>query len=278
MNKYIIIADFFANEILGGGELNNEELCKLLKKDYDVVKIKSNRVTPEFLTKMDGNFIVANFIELSENCKRVLEREKRYIIYEHDHKYVRTRNPAEYPDYIAPPEEIINYDFYKNAAAVVCQSAFHESIVKKNLKLDNITNVGGNLWSLESLDLMAELAEKEKVDKCAIMVSSNWHKSTQQAVQFCKTKGIDVDLIYPCDYKEFLERLGQNTKFIFLPKTPETLSRIVVEARMMGLSIIANHNIGATKEKWFSLKGLDLIKVMRDKRQEIVDKIIKIFS
>ena len=278
MSKYIIVADFFANEILGGGELNNEELYKMLIENHEVTKIKSTNVTPEYLEETEGNFIVANFTELSEACKRVFEKKKKYIIYEHDHKYVHTRNPAEYPDYIAPPEEIINYDFYKNAAAVVCQSAFHESIVKKNLKLDNITNVGGNLWSLESLDLMAEFAEKEKVDKCAIMVSSNWHKGTQQAVQFCKAKGIDVDLIYPCDYKEFLERLGQNTKFIFLPKTPETLSRIVVEARMMGLNIIANHNIGATKEKWFSLKGPDLIKVMREKRHEITTKIVNIFS
>lgn len=278
MTKYVIIADFFANEILGGGELNNEELYKLLKSEYEVTKIKSAQVTPEFLINTTANFIVANFIELSEASKRILEKEKRYIIYEHDHKYVRTRNPAEYPDYIAPPEEIINYDFYKNAVAVVCQSSFHESIVKKNLKLDNITNVGGNLWSLESLDLMAEITQKEKVDKCAIMVSPNWHKSTQQAVQFCKAKEIDVDLIYSCDYNEFLERLGHNKKFIFLPKTPETLSRIVVEARMMGLGIIANNNIGATKEEWFSLKGPDLIKVMREKRQEITTKIINIFS
>ena len=278
MSKYIIVADFFANEILGGGELNNEELYKMLMETHEVIKIKSNNVTPEYLEETEGNFIIANFTELSEACKRIFEKKKKYIIYEHDHKYVRTRNPAEYPDYIAPPEEIINYDFYKNAAAVVCQSAFHESIVKKNLKIDNITNVGGNLWSLESLDLMAEIAEREKADKCAIMVSPNWHKSTQQAVQFCKAKEIDVDLIYPCDYNEFLERLGQNTKFIFLPKTPETLSRIVVEARMMGMSIIANNNIGATKEEWFSLKGPDLIKVMREKRQEITTKIINIFS
>ena len=47
---------------------------------------------------------------------------------------------------------------------------------------------------------------------------------------------------------------------------------------MMGLGIIANHNVGATKEEWFSLKGSELIKVMREKRQEIATKIINIFS
>ena len=279
MSEYIIIADFFANEISGGGELNNEELYKLLKKDHNVIKIKSTQVTLDFLHKNeDANFIVANFIQLSEECKQSLQKKKKYIIYEHDHKYVRTRNPADYPNYTAPKEELVNYDFYRNALAIVCQSNFHESIVKRNLNLDNITNVGCNLWSIDSLDLMTEASKKEKFDKCDIMVSQNWHKNTEEAIQYCNAKKIVIDLIYPCSYNEFLERLGQNNKFIFLPKTPETLSRIVVEARMMGLGIIANHNVGATKEEWFSLKGSKLIKVMREKRQEIATKIINIFS
>jgi hypothetical protein len=63
--------------------------------------------------------------------------------------------------------------------------------------------------------------------------------------------------------------LGENGKFIFLPKTPETLSRIVVEARMMGMSVVTNKLVGATREDWFSLKGEDLIELMVNKRQEI---------
>ena len=54
-----------------------------------------------------------------------------------------------------------------------------------------------------------------------------------------------------------------------MPKTPETLSRIVVEARIMGMSVVTNKLVGATKEDWFSLKGEELVDVMCLKREEI---------
>jgi purine nucleoside phosphorylase len=81
------------------------------------------------------------------------------------------------------------------------------------------------------------------------------------------------DLIPSLAYKDFLTRLGKSKKFVFLPKTPETLSRIVVEARMMGLSVITNNLVGATKEEWFSLKGIELINIMTEKRKQIPDLV-----
>ena len=50
---------------------------------------------------------------------------------------------------------------------------------------------------------------------------------------------------------------------------PETLSRIVVEARMMGCSVITNELVGATSEEWFKLKGEELIDLMVEKRETI---------
>ena len=110
------------------------------------------------------------------------------------------------------------------------------------------------------------------------MASQNWHKNTQGAIRYCKLKNLDYDLILQCSYEEFLKRLGSNNKFLFLPQTPETLSRIVVEARMMGMTVLTNNQVGATKEDWFKLKGEELIAVMQNKREEIPNKIIEIFK
>ena len=60
---------------------------------------------------------------------------------------------------------------------------------------------------------------------------------------------------------------------MFLPQTPETLSRVVVEARMLGCSVITNNMIGATQEPWFDLKKDNLIDYMIKKRLEIVSTI-----
>ena len=62
---------------------------------------------------------------------------------------------------------------------------------------------------------------------------------------------------------------------IFFPKTPETLSRIVVEARMMGMSVVTNNLVGVTKEDWFSLKGAELIEVMKEKRESITSTVLE---
>jgi len=272
MNKVVFIADFFAEEVAGGGELNNDELVKLLrKKKYDVEKYKSRAIKPALLETFDKDikFIISNFIQLSEESKRIFERNKNYVIYEHDHKYVKTRNPADYKNFVAPKDEIINYEFYKNALAVLCQSNFHASIVKKNLNLDNIVSLCGNLWATNSLELMRQISYEEKQPKCSIMQSNNWHKNTDGAIAVCRKNNWDYVLIPPSRYEDFLSKLGKNDKFIFLPKTPETLSRIVVEARMMGMSVVTNKLVGATKEDWFSLKGEELVDVMCLKREEI---------
>ena len=68
--------------------------------------------------------------------------------------------------------------------------------------------------------------------------------------------------------------MGSHKTFVFFPKTPETLSRVVVEARMMGMGVIVNKMIGATREPWYQQKGLELIETIREKRQDIKNTII----
>tara|TARA_R100000008_G_C3575909_1_gene165250 strand:+ start:102 stop:935 length:834 start_codon:yes stop_codon:yes gene_type:complete len=272
--KIIFIADFFLEDILGGGEIHNEILISLLeKKGYDVVKYKSHNVSPNILEQNKNSyFIVANFINLSEKCKKIL-KDKKYIIYEHDHKYIISRNPAGYEDFKAPEKDLINLDFYENAKNVFCQTDFHADIVKKNLNFHNIVSVGGNLWSNQTLNLMEKLSKTDKKDKYSIINSNIPHKGTQRSIKFCEYKDLNYDLISSRKYHDFLFLLSKNKNLVFLPSTPETLSRVAVEARMMNVSVITNNLVGATKESWYNLKGVELINKMRNKHKEIVHAI-----
>ena len=98
------------------------------------------------------------------------------------------------------------------------------------------------------------------------MSSNIEHKNTADAIRYCNVKDLTYNLISSPNYKEFLTLLGSNKTFVFFPKTPETLSRVVVEARMMDMGVIVNKMIGATREPWYSLRGIPLI-----------DKIINYF-
>jgi hypothetical protein len=272
MNNIVFIADFFAEQVPGGGELNNSVLIDLLlSKGYEVRRINSHHVNHLDILYADA-IIVANFVNLSEENKREIQN-KNYVIYEHDHKYLKNRNPGVYSDYQAPRDQIINKEFYRKAKAVFCQTDFHAQIVKKNLETDNVISLGGNLWSAGHLDLLEEMSKIEKIDECAIMSSPIPHKGTQEAISYCEAHGADYVLLRPSSPSTFLRELGRHKTLVFFPKTPETLSRVVVEARMMGMGTKTTKNIGAIHEPWFSKKGADLIEVMRRKREEIVDKV-----
>ena len=81
MNKFVFIADFFADEIPGGGEMNNDELCSILASyGHEVQKVKSINVTEDTLLQ-DANYIVENFVQLSKKNKQILQNKKKYIIY-----------------------------------------------------------------------------------------------------------------------------------------------------------------------------------------------------
>ena len=275
----MFVSDFFVNEVPGGGELNDWELvCILRSQGYEVEQLNSHKVTMQLIKEKTGSgykFMISNFTRLKEECKDLLIKESEYIIIEHDHKYISSRNPMGYPDFKVPEDKIINYDFYKNAKAVFCQSSFQAGIFEKNLKTSNIVNLSGNLWSLEHLKVLEDMSKLEKQELYAIMDYPIEHKNTSDAIKYCIGKGFKYRLIASCPPQEFLKKLGECSALVFFPKSPETLSRVVVEARMMGLKTITTKNIGATHEPWFSKKGLELINEMRyTKREEIPKKII----
>ena len=279
-NTLIFVSDFFVNEVPGGGELNDWELvCILRSQGYVVEQLNSHKVTAQLVKEKRESgykFMISNFTRLKEECKNLLIKESEYIIIEHDHKYISSRNPMGYPDFKVPEEKIINYDFYKNARAVFCQSSFQAGILEKNLKTNNIINLSGNLWSLEHLKVLEEMSKLEKQELCAIMDAPIEHKNTSDAIKYCIGKGLKYKLISSCAPQEFLKKLGRCSTLVFFPKSPETLSRVVVEARMMGLKTITTKNIGATHEPWFCKKGLDLIDEMRYiKRIEIPKRILE---
>ena len=210
--------------------------------------------------------------------KDFIEQKCDYLIYEHDHKYLTTRDPSVFENYQAPKKNIINLNFYKNAKAVLCQSKLHAEVVKKNLGFNNIVSVGGNLWSLDSLNFLREMNKKAKKDRYSIWKSENPIKNTSKTIMFCKHKNYDFDLVGNLPYRDFLNKITDNKNFVFFPETLETLCRVAVECRMAGMSVLTSDKIGAASEDWFSLKGDDLIDKMLEKREEIPSLVLEVLN
>ena len=273
MSDIIYIADYMTEQILGGGELNDSELCKMIPGIE-----KKRCINVEEKDLINKKIIVSNFVQLTKKNKDYIMKNCQYVIYEHDHKYLKNRNPGIYKNFIAPKEEVINKEFYENAKKVFCQSSFHESVVKKNLDINNIVNLSGNLWSEEILEYIKSLSDNIKEDRYSILDSLEWHKNTTNTKFYCDKKKFKYELIKSNDYKNFLFKLSKNKHFIFIPQTPETLSRVIVEAKMMNVKVVTNKKVGASYEEWYNLKGEKLINKMLEKRKEILKKVMGVFD
>ena len=271
MKKVAFISDFFSDDILGGAELNDAVLISRLEsKGVEVTKLRTSSITDEQIITNDV-FIVSNFVNLSERHKNMLML-KKYIIYEHDHKYIKTRNPSVFSDFKIPSDQIINKEFYTNAFKVVVLSEVCKKIIQDNLNLTNVVSIGCSLWSSSKLDYIRSISKTPKTGKLCIINSSNLIKGTRESVEYCNGKALDYELIGPLPEKELLKKMAQYECFMFLPHVLETLSRVVVEAKMLNCKVMTKKNlIGAASEEWFSLSGEELITRIEQKVSEAVE-------
>ena len=279
MNKLVFVADFFSDQVQGGAEICDEILIsELRKRGIKVAKFNSREFTEKHIglyLKTGFNLLISNFTHLSPRVKKFLEANpNKYSIIEHDHKYVADRNPALYAGFIAPPQRIVNRDFYKSAKHVFCQSVKHAEVLSKNLNIDNVINLGCSLWSDEQLELLENHCENTKNRKHFIMGDPNPIKGLEEAKELCMSRELTFDVVNKMPYEDFIRTLSRYSKFVFLPKTLESFSRVILEARMLHCGLVTNNLNGCTYEPWFrDLKGIELIEFVRSKRTEIVDLV-----
>ena len=278
--KLLFVSDFFKSNLIGGAELNDDVLIEHLKSNgFEVEKVNSSALTEEQIIENDS-FIISNFVGLSDRKKEILKL-KKYIIYEHDHKYLKTRDPSSFPDFKAPASDIVYRDFYDKAHKVVVLSEICKDVIEKNLDIDNVYNIGCSLWSDSKLDFIQELSDNaaEKKEKYCIINSSNPIKGTREAVEYCRQKGLDFDLVGPLPENELLKKISEYKYFIFFPQVLETLSRVVVEAKMLGCKVLTRAGlIGAASEEWFGLSGVELIDKIREQKKNALNKFVEFLT
>ena len=204
-SKIIFISDFYYPSFVGGAELNDYSLISRFVNDanMEVWKKKSSNINIDFLkNNKDQKFIISNFVMLSSNCIEYIKNNCSYIIYEHDHKYLKKRNPIFYKNFIAPKQELANYSFYKNADLVICLTQLAVDVIKKNTGLENIKKIGASVWRDQDLDYLNKIRKKEKKDCYAIMDSDNPIKKKMKCIEYCEKNNLDYELIKDNDNKK----------------------------------------------------------------------------
>lgn len=263
--KVIFIADLFRNKINGGAESNDATLISYLRnKGYEIELLESAQVTPgKILLHKDDIFIIGNFTQLSEASKSAL-LDTEYIIYEHDHKYLKTRNPSLFPSFNAPKEQIQNKEFYEKAKKVVVLSEICKKVIENNLFIDNVHSIGCSLWTEERFSLLEKLSDTKKEYEYGVVNSSNPIKGREEALRWCNSMNITTRLIAHGDEEEFLKQLAQLERLVFMPQVLETFSRLAAEAKMLNCKLVTKKILlGFASEKCYDLSGKELIGEMR---------------
>jgi hypothetical protein len=65
----------------------------LINKGNDVKKYHTRGLTIDHFPDKETKIIIGNFIWLAKEVKDYITENYSYIIYEHDHKYLKTRDP-----------------------------------------------------------------------------------------------------------------------------------------------------------------------------------------
>ena len=268
--KCVFVSDFYKSDLnnKGGAENNDSVLLDSLKeRGFIIEEIYSHHISPPFIEQnKDKKFIISNFINLSEESKKSLYN-KYYIIYEHDHKYLKTRDPSRFHFLKAPPHQIINRDFYKNSQCVICLSKIQSESMKNNLDISNVESIGCSLWSEEKLNFIASISDIKKEKEHCVVNSNNHVKGTKIAIDFCRRNDYSFDLIESNDEKQFLKTLSSYNTLVYIPTVLESLCRLVVEAKMLNCGVITKAKLlGAASEPWWKLNGQELINVIRQQQ------------
>jgi len=291
MAKIIFVSDFFENNIRRGAEVCNTALLHYLNNPTTIESRNLNIVDS---TKF---YIITNFVQLSDDVKAQFIKFKNYIIYEHDHKYIATRNPFILPNGQpnptgkVPKNILINTDFYSNAQVVICQTKWHQEQLNNNLECKT-DNIGGSFYLLEDLDIMKSILSSEtpKINKYAffndaeLITMPNGQtmrqginiKNKQGALKYCLDNKLVAMPIPRINNKlNFWKTISRYKHFVFFPDIPETCSRLIIEVKMLGIDLVTNQNSGAYWEPWFKLNGIELIDKFKD---EVIPNAVKIFK
>ena len=278
--KILFISDFYIDEIIGGAEICNDYLIQsLISNQIKIDKVKSINVTTKIINNYDF-YIIANYFQLSQENKEYFFKYKNnnYVIYEHDHKYVSTNNPTLFPNFLIDEQYLINKNFYKNAKAVLAQSKIHSEIIQKNLLINNIVNLGSNIWDDKSLEILLNNKNNEKTIEYGILETKNKNKGMINAIEYCKKNNVSYCLIPFQNYENFIISLSKVKNLVFFPQWLETFSRVSVEAKILNCKLITNKLIGAASEEFFKFNSNDILDYIKKINIKIVNTFIDLIN
>tara|TARA_R100001079_G_C4405176_1_gene133128 strand:- start:12 stop:857 length:846 start_codon:yes stop_codon:yes gene_type:complete len=255
---FIFVADLFAEHYKGGAELTTEAIYQACPGPSR--KVLSHSLNPKIMEENKNDFwIFGNFSNLSEDCLLYAIKNLKYSVLEYDYKYCKYRSPGKHISAEGECDcpttrngKIISMFF--NSSVVTWwmseKQKQHYEEIYPFLKISN-NQVLSSVFSDETLEYVTNLNTLEKNHKWVIINSESWIKGVDDTVKYAKENGLEYELLWGLEHKEFLKKLATSRGLVFFPKAGDTCPRMVIEAKLLDCELILNDNVQHKDEEWF---------------------------
>lgn len=283
--EVIFVADLFVHEYAGGAELTSEVYITSCPKK--IHKLNSKNLSVQLVEQhKDKLWVLGNWTmaPISAVAQLVVSKCK-YVVIEYDYKICKYRSPQlhQIKEGIQcnclSDKNIGMYgrfvdNFYASAKHVFFMSEKQAEYYKSNTTLfrkrfEHGVQVVGSAWSDEDLNYILSLHNKRTSDKFAVLTGGSWIKNQTGAEQFCMKNNIPYELVGNLPYKEFLKKLSTYAGLVFLPAGFDTAPRIVIEAKLMGLSLVVNDFVQHREEAWFVGPHDDMVSHVKSRKDSM---------
>tara|TARA_R100000406_G_scaffold75665_1_gene56137 strand:- start:932 stop:1780 length:849 start_codon:yes stop_codon:yes gene_type:complete len=263
VKTFVVVADLFKEQYVGGAELTTDAIIE--NKKNKVNKINSHALTEKIIDEnKDKIWLIFNFSNIDEKILVKLAKTVEYSIIEYDYKFCNYRSIDLHQLTENKKCDCMNRGFsskirlifYGYAKKIWFMSHKQREIFLKNvtsIKKEN-TEVLSSVFSKGDLLFIDSISQNEKDESYLILDSSSWIKGTKECIEFAKSNGLKFELIKGLKYHELLIKMSTSKGLIFRPLGGDTCPRIVIEAKLLGCDIIMNENVQHKDEQWFSSK------------------------
>jgi hypothetical protein len=264
--EIVVVADFFAEDLLGGAELTLQAI--LDKSPYKLFKMHSSMVTAELVEKnKDKYWLLGNIAKMGRESLINVASDTRFSKIECDYLYCVFRSSHLHKLQTGQDCDCHLRDsgrfvqgLYKRADHVFFMSQGQEDEYKRlfpsmrewPLKKFVIQGSTFKDETLDRLDVLFAEYERKKNGKWAVLGGGTWIKNQQEVEEFCKKKKYEYDVIGGLPHAEFLEQMANYSGLVFHPKGFDTAPRITMEAKLLGLKMDLDENVQHRNETWFT--------------------------
>lgn len=265
--QIVFVADMFASDYVGGAELTSESLIE--KCPLKVQRIRSKDLNIEIMKHLHDKFwIFGNFSQMDLNLIPSIAANLSYSVLEYDYKYCKFRSPQKHENIEGNPCDCHDQihgklisAFYYGAKSLWWMSEqqmehYHKIFPFLSERQNTVLSSVFDDSFFLAIKILRKRYESSERKRWIVLGSDSWVKGQESAIEYCKSQGLDYEVVWNLPYEQILEKLAQSKGLVYLPAGWDTCPRLVIEAKLLGCELVLNENVQHKDEEWFATNDM----------------------